>query len=306
MAFKTNMSTTTQLDKHLITLYDELFIISADNTLTKGIPSLATVKRSGSVKTWDFTIYTKLTVQTSALTEDTEPTREQMADSNVTITPAEYGNVVMPTKLSDLQSGGQTTRAAIRLAGINMRESVEKKMILIGEAGSNELIVTQAAESSLTASDVLTAAYVKKAYNKLERSGIPGPYYAIAHPDVVHDLKIETGEGSWIDSVKYTDSVPVLNHEIGMFGGFRWISHPLVTINADAGSGAVDTYHTQFFGYNAFGYAESESPHGVVAGPFDNLARFVDIGWYGVYEFGLVDTNAHWLVTSASSVGANT
>ena len=30
------------------------------------------------------------------------------------------------------------------------------------------------------------------------------------------------------------------------------------------------------------------------------------IGWYGVYEFGLVDTDAHWIVTSASTVGANT
>lgn len=305
MAFKVNMSTTTQLDKHLIQLYDELFIISAENTLAKGIPTLATIKRSGQVKSWDFTIYSKLTVQTSALTEDSEPDREQMSDSNVVITPAEYGNVVMPTKLADLQSGGQATRAAIRLAGINMKESIEKKMILVGEAGTNEIIVNQASEGSLTASDVLTANYVKMAYNKLQRAGIPSPYYAIAHPDVIYDLISETGEGSWLDTLRYTDSIPILNNEIGMFGGFRWISHPLVTVNTDAGAAGVDTYHTQFFGYNAFGYAESETPHGVVTGPFDNLGRFVDIGWYGVYEFGLVDTNAHWIVTSASSIGAN-
>ena len=90
-----------------------------------------------------------------------------------------------------------------------------------------------------------------------------------------------------------------------MFGGFRWISSPLVSINTDAGSGAVDTYHTQFFGYNAFGYAESQTPGGTLTGPFDKLGRFVNIGHYGVYDFGIVDSNAHWLVTSASSIGSN-
>lgn len=300
------MSAVAQLDKHLIQLYDDLFIISAENTLTKGLPSLATIQRSAQVKSIEFTIYTKLTVQTSALTEDTEPTREQMADSSATITPAEYGNVVMPTNLAVVQSGGQHARAAVRLAGVNMRESVEKKMILIGEAGSNELIVTQSGETSLTASDTLTAAYVQRAFNKLRRVGIPGPYFAVAHPDVLYDLKVQTGDTSWVGTNQYSNPEIILNNEVGIFGGFRWIESPLVTINADAGASAVDTYHTQFFGFNAFGYAQSQAPDLTIQGPFDNLGRFVDIGWYGVYEFSLVDTAAHWIVTSASTVGANT
>ena len=96
-----------------------------------------------------------------------------------------------------------------------------------------------------------------------------------------------------------------MQNEIGMLGGFRIISSPLVSVNTDAGNSTVDTYHSQFYGFNAFGYAESDAPGGVISGPFDNLGRFVDVGWYGVYEFGLVDTNAHWLVTSASSIGSN-
>ena len=229
-----------------------------------------------------------------------------MADTSATITPAEYGKPVMVTKLAEVQSGGQHAEAAVRLAGVNMRESVEKKMILIGEAGTNELTVNATNEAATTAGNILTTAFVKKAYNKLRRAGIPGPYYAIAHDDVIYDLKIETGVGAWSDVSMYSDLQTVLNNEIGKFGGFTWISSPLVSINADAGNGVVDTYHSQFFGFNAFGYVESEAPHGVISGPFDNLSRFLDVGWFGIYNFGLVDTNAHWVVTSASSIGSNT
>ena len=306
MAWKTNMSGTTELADRLVQVYYQQFIVSAADTLTKGLPSLATFKEGISGKAEEFTIYAKLTKQTSALTEDIEKTPEAMSDSKVTITPVEYGNAISQTKLVQLQSGGMTQLAAFKLTGINMRESVEYKMILMGEAGSNELIVTQAAEGSLTASDIMTSAQVQKAYNKLDRAGIPQPYWAYAHPDVLYDLRTETNDGGWIDVKQYQNPDEIVNNELGMFGGFRWINGPLATINANAGNSNVDTYHTQFFGENAFGYCESETPDLVIVPPSDNLARFYNIGWYGVYEFGLVDTNAHWMVTSASTVGANT
>lgn len=305
MAFTTNMSTTTQLDKHILTAMDAEFIISAEKTMTKGLPSLATIKRSEKVKSFEFTIYSKLTRQTSALTEDEDVTSEAMADSSVTITPAEYGKVITTTKLVNLQSGGVPDIAAARLAATNMAESVEARQVIVGEAGTNELIVGQTAESSVTASNVITAAYVKRMFNKLRRAGIQGPYYAIGHNDVIYDLQLESGSQGWTEISNYADPTSVLDNEIGMFGGFHFIDSPLVTINSDAGSGSVDTYHTQFFGYNAFGYAESEAPHGTLTGPFDKLGRFVNIGWMGVYQFGIIDTNAHWILTSASSIGEN-
>jgi len=299
------MSGTTQLGDRLMTIYDNEFLISAENTLTQGLPSLATFKNQVDGKDWKFTIYSKLTKQTSALTEDTDPTSEAMADSAVTITPAEYGNTTTRTKLVDLQSGGMASVAAVRLAGVNMRESVEYKQILIGEAGTNELIVNQSAETSLTSSDTLTAAYVKQAMANLRTSGIPGPYYAVVHPHVIYDLQAQTGTQGWTEVSNYANPQSVINNEIGTFGGFHFIESPLVTINTDAGATTTDTYHSQFFGANAFGMAQSLEPGGVATGPFDKLNRFVNIGWYGVYEFGLVDTNAHWIVTSASSIGSN-
>jgi N4-gp56 family major capsid protein len=305
MAFDSNLSGTTELDARLIQAYYQEFIISGN--LERGIQSLATFKESINGKAEEFVLYTKLTKQTSAMTEDNEATSQSMADTKKTITPAEYGTVVTQTRLVQLQSGDMATRGAFATTGVNMRESVENKMILIGEAGSNELIVTQAAEGSLVAGNTMTAAYVNYAFNKLRRVGIPQPYFAVAHPDVVYDLKVETTNGGWLTVNEYNPDgrLEILDGEIGKFGGFRWIESPLVSVNADAGASAVDTYHSQFFGANAFGYVESEAPHPTIA-QNDKMNRFYHIGWYGVYEFGLVDTNAHWLVTSASSIGSNT
>lgn len=303
MAFKTNMTTTTQLDAHLLELYDDEFIISAENTYTKGIVSAATIKRAAMQKSFKFTVYSKLSVVTSALTEDTDPTRQQVTDSEVTITPEEYGAAVMRTELANLQSGGVPDLAIPRLVATNMSESIEKLMITTGEAGTNELVIGQTLETSLTASNTMTHAYTKRAMNKLVRVGIPGPYFAIMHDDIIYDIKNESS--AWTDINQYSNPEVVLQNEVGMIGGFRVINSPLVTINTDGGSGTVDTYHSQFFGYNAFGYGESQAPEGRLTGPFDALGRFIDIGWYGVYDFALIDTNAHWLVTCASSIGSN-
>jgi len=284
MAFDANLSGTTELADRLITLYDNEFIISAENTFTKGLPSLATIKRQALAKTISFTVYSKLTVQTTGLTEDNEMTSESMVDTAKTLTPVEYGNVVTKTNLVQLQSGGMVEPASVRLAAINMSESIEKIQIVAGEAGTNELTVNASGEASTTATDIITPVFVQKAYNKLKRSGIPeipgtGSYIAVAHEDVLYDLKAGTASNTWTDVNKYADPTTVLRNEIGMYGGFRWVSSPLVTINTDAGSAAVDTYHTQFFGFNAFGYGESQAPGGRMS-LGGKLNRFVHTGWW--------------------------
>ena len=60
-------------------------------------------------------------------------------------------------------------------------------------------------------------------------------------------------------------------------------------------------------GYNALGYAESVSnpPHPTLVGETDKLNRFAHFGWYGVFKYGIIEQNAIWVVTSASSFGTN-
>lgn len=309
MAFSASMSTTTALADNLILLWKKEFFISGADEYTKGLDSLVTHKDGFKGKTQSFTEYTKQTVITSALTEDTVATNVAMADTAHTITPAEYGNVVQTTNLVELQTDGQAGRAAVRLAAINAAESQEKLLILAGEAGTNEITVNATNEASTTASNIITPVLVDRMYNKMKRSGIPkiqNSYWAVLHDDVIHDLRAGTAAGTWTDINKYDNSMEVRTNEVGMYGGFRIISSPLVTVNTDAGDSAVDTYHSMFFGFNAFGKAVSQPVALKITGPFDNLERFVNIGWYGVFKYGIVDSNALWILTGASSIGSNT
>jgi len=303
----TNMTDTTAVADNLILLWKKEFFISAQDELTKGLHSLVTQISNIAGKTESFTEYDKLTVQTSALTEDAAPTPIEMGDTAHTITPLEFGAVVQRTKLASLQTGGQVDNAAVALAVTNMRESMEKVLILRAEAGSNEITVG-ANEGATVAGDILTKTHVNRVFNKFKRTGIPrinGSYWCIAHDDVIHDLKQGTSTGDWVNVNQYENSMEVRSGEIGMYGGFRFISSPLVTINADAGNGTVDTYHTTFLGFNAFGYNTSLAPSLRIAEANDNLQRFLNIGWYGVYNYGIVDQAASYLVTSSSSIGSN-
>lgn len=304
MAFTTNMTGTTQLDESIVELYDQQFLIAAAEMGV--MDQFVTLKRDIGAKSIAITKYANLALATTPLDEDDDVTSEAVSDSDVVLTPAEHGNAVTTTKLANLQTGGKADLAAAKLVGINQGRTLDKLAILAAEASSNVLTVDGGAESALTASDVMTGTFLGKLYNKLARANVAplsdGHYVAVMHDDVIHDIRESSG---WMDVAKYADAMAVLKNEVGIYKGFRIVMDNLVTINADAGDTAVDTYHTLCMGFNALGKAVSQDPMLKFTGPFDKLGRFINIGWHGVLQYKIVDQDALWIGTTASSVGAN-
>ena len=70
--------------------------------------------------------------------------------------------------------------------------------------------------TSVTSSDKLSYAEIKKAVRTLKRNNVKpfgdGYYHAIVHPDVVHDL---TSDTMWTDVTKYQDKAQVQQYELG-------------------------------------------------------------------------------------------
>jgi N4-gp56 family major capsid protein len=308
MAFTLNMTAAAQLDDSVIALYDQQFIVAAaEEGVMEQFVDYKKVIGGESIK---FQKFAQLSLATTALDEDDDVTSEAMSDTEVLFTPVEYGKVVTTTKLIELQSGGKAGLAASRLVGMNMGRTQDKLAILALEAGSNSLVVDGGLESALTATDVMTVSFLNKLYNKLGKANInnhpaAGMYVAILHDDVIHDLRDSAGSGSWVDINKYARPEQVLKNEVGMLAGFRIIRDNHITINTDAGDAAVDTYKSLCFGFNALGKAVSFDPKMVINGPFDKLARFANVGWYGAFKYGIVDTDALWYGITASSVGSN-
>ena len=300
------------LDASQIELWQEGVILAAieNNFFNPGSPYISQSKIADtSIAT--FLKFAALSNGTSALTDGEEVTSESVTDTEVNLTLAEYGNAVTTTALGHIVTGGRLNPAVAELIGRNMGTSMEKLGIQALEASSNELTVNASGEASTTATDIITDTFLDKAYNKLRRANIPkfgDSYIAVMHPDVVYDLKSVTSAGDWYDVDKYRGGVEIIRGEIGKFKGFRVVESSNVTVNADAGNGTVDTYHTSCFGYNALGYAGSKykPPMATLRDGNDKLGRFVHVGWYGVFVYGIIDSNALWTITSGSTVGANT
>ena len=304
MAFTLNLSGTTQVDDSIVQAYDASFLVAA--TQLNVMDQIAEVKLEVGAKSIEFPKFAQLSLATTPLDETEDVTSEAMSDSKVIITPAEYGKAVTTTELASLQTGGRVNLAAVQLVGQNMAGTKNKLATLALDASTNVITAGGKALGDIAATDILSGAILNQAYNKLARGNIGtlagGEYVLVAHDDVINDLRAESG---WVDVAKYADAVSVLRNEIGMYKGFRVVKNNHATFGDQTGAGTVDIYNSYVIGLNGLGYAESATPGMVATGPFDKLARFVNLGWKGTFTYGLVDTDAVWKIQTASSVGAN-
>jgi len=302
------ITTAALLDDSVITLMDQAFLLAAKDNIV--IDQFVDVKKDISAKTIEISKYPKLAKQTTALTDGADVESIGMSDTKISFTPAEHGNVVTTTKLANLQTAGKADLATSAVVAMNMVETLNRLGCMALQASTNIRLANSAAsEAAIVAGDVIKDADLEYVFNRLHRKNIPKfdgeLYVALAHPDVIDDLK-KSANTAWTDVSKYANALSVLRHEMGIYKGFRWVATAGMEPNEDAGADAVDTYDTAFLGKNAVGKAVSLEPGLTITGPFDKLGRMMNIGWYGVLKYGIVDQDSLWIITSASSYGENT
>lgn len=308
MAFTLNLTGTAEVDDSIREEYDVEFRVAFAEQ--GSMSQLATLKRDIGAKAIHLPKYDQLALATTPLVETDDVTSEALVDSKVVLTPVEYGNVVTTTKLASLQTGGMVDRAAARMVGINAGRTQNKLAILAADAATQIIFPgAVASEGALVATDTMDASLMGKAFNLLARKNVPGltgnDYFMVAHDDVIHDIREQSGANSWIDANKYAIPEALLKNEVGMYKGFRVIRDNLSTVVTDGGAATVDSYYSYFVGFNALGWAVSQDIGMVATGPFDKLNRFVNMGWLGCFQYGIIEQDAIVLAKTASSVGAN-
>ncbi len=305
-AFTTVLTTTSSVDDSIVLAYDQAFIVASGQN--QNLDQLASYRKVINAKSISLPKYARLAVATTALTETDDVASAALADTGITITPLEYGNVVTTTSLANLQTGGTADLAAAALVGINAGQTRDALAVAALDAGTTVVIGGKAAGSVL-ATDTATRSFLNQMYNKLSRSNVPklagDAYVMVAHDDVIHDLRNDTNAGSWTDVVKYGSPDMVLRNEVGMIAGFRVIRNNQATFADQTGTGLVDLYNSYFLGFNGLGLVESDPVHMTLTGPFDKLSRFMNIGWFGTFKYSIVDSDAVYVGQCASSVGAN-
>lgn len=260
-----------------------------------------------------FTIISAIAPAITALSETVEPTPGNIADTQKSITLAEYGNAVKPSKKFKLTSFLALDTTVPREVGAHMEESIDiiARDVLVG--GTN-VLYGGAATSRVTvaATHTIVANNVRRARAYLAGRNTPPPpgsmmYVSFIHPDVNYDLQAESGQQAWSAPHVYgTDTAAIYSGEVGALSGVRFVENANAKIFVNAGVGAtVDVYVTLFVGRQGLGEAVGESQHMVIAGPFDDLQRFVSIGWYAMLGYGIIRENSLLRYETSSSIGAN-
>ena len=176
--------------------------------------------------------YVDLTQNTASLTETVDPDAVALATPTyTTITLAEYGNAVLVTRALELFSLADVDPAVANIIAFNMADSIDDVAQTVLRGGDNVLRGGSAASTAaLASSDVFTSALARKTTAKLRANkAIPRKgslYWAGIHPEVSHDLRAETGVGSWRQPHEYQSNDAIWAGEIGTYEGAFYVESP--------------------------------------------------------------------------------
>ena len=265
-----------------------------------------------------FTIFSELADATSTLSETADLTPTTMADSQVEVTLAEYGNTINTTAKLRGTSFLDVDAVAANLIGYNAGSSIDTVVANVLKAATNVIYggggsTTPTSNATVQAEDIIEANDVRIATAQLRGSKAQtfnGMYMGFIHPDVSYDLRRETGAASWRDPHNYVDTAMIYNGEIGAFESVRFIETPRAPLDLTGGSAStVDLYQTIIMGRQSLAKAHSITDGNgaypkVVRGPVvDSLMRFNPVGWYWLGGYGIFRQAAIRVLNTSSSLG---
>ena len=228
-----------------------------------------------------FTIYDRLNPATATLSETASGTSASIANTQKSLALLEKGNFVTTTEKLRMLSFDNLDLTTAQLVGTNAAESTDQYAMEIAEGQTGATYNTyigQTAKSLITASNKLTSAVVRQTFTKLQEANVPATrtengeaYLWFIHPNVLYDLRAETGNGAWSEFSLYGGINDRIRGEIGMYEGFRFISTSAV--KADFVGGEEKQAATDVDGATAAGATTLNvtSGTGIIAGNVINV-----------------------------------
>ena len=265
-------------------------------------------------------LYTRgdLSPATTPLNETTDPDAVALPNPTaVTLTPNEYGNVSIATikaKATTFFDVDPDQRDAIVW---NMRDTLDALVQGVLSGGTNVRYANaKTATNTVTSQDNIKSSDIRYIVAKLRGNAAPGKrgdlYWCGIHPDVSHDLRAESGSGSWQNAHQYAAPGVFWPGEIGQYEGAFFVESARMKVandgadGTDAGVGVDPVYRTIFAGREALAegvVVEPEVRIGVVP---DKLNRFFPLGWYGYLGWTVFRQKCLYRLESGSSIAANT
>jgi N4-gp56 family major capsid protein len=250
-----------------------------------------------------------LSLATTALTETSDIDGVTVGTpTSVTITMQEFGNATTNTRALKLFSLTDIDPDIVTLMARNQADSIDELAMTTLRGGSNVIYSGSTATSTatITAAATLSTANIAKAVAKLRKNKASGrrgsEFWAGIHPEVAHDLMLESGSAGWVIPNAYGVSQDrIWAGEVGRYKGAFFVESPRL-YNATDGASSARVYRTIVCGKQALAEAVAEEPHTVIGPVTDKLNRFRPIGWYGVLGFARYREEALYRIESGSSI----
>lgn len=168
-------------------------------------------------KTVKFRRFTPFPAITKPLAEGVTPDGQTLVETAFTVMVKPYGGHVEITdelNLYMLDNMHQETATLLSDQAALSLDTISRNAL---NAGLNvQYVGNNTSRGTITATDILTYAEIKKAVRTLKRRNVKpfsdGYYHAIVHTDVVHDL---TSDPMWVDVAKYQDKQKTEKYELG-------------------------------------------------------------------------------------------
>lgn len=213
----------------------------------------------GSGKKIEFRKLNPFAVATSPISEGVTPDGKKLDWTKLEATAYQYGDYVTVTDLLDLTAIDSVVIEANRILGDQAGRTLDTITKEVINAGTNVQYAngTRLSRATITSSDLLTVAAVKKAVTTLKNGlakRINGSYIGIIHPNVVNDL---TNDPNW-QAVKDYDPKDWYEGEIGRIFGVRFIETTDAKIFLSSGASGINVYSTLIIGADAYGVTEIE------------------------------------------------
>lgn len=246
------------------------------------------------------------------LTEEADVDSTKLpATLTVNLTVNEYGGAVTRTKKLKYFSFADVDAIAVRSVAAVSAETIDELVQDVLVTGTQIIRANgRAAVGNILQTDYMKATDVRKAVTKLRRNKVPawgGNFYAGGiHPDVLHDLREETGSGSWRVPAEYGTNGPnmmIWSGEFGEFEGVRFVQNTRTRTGTD-GDSSGKVYRSFIQGREAVAEKVVEEPNIVLGPVVDRLSRFRTVGWYAVIGWALYRNESLIVHQAASSVAA--
>ena len=261
-----------------------------------------------------FMIVPDLAVATTPLTEGTNPAAVALTLSTVSVSMAQYGNVLNYTDVAKVKSPldlvGVAAERMRRNAQLTL-DQIVRDSVATGGTPKYMGVGAPASRAAIAGTDLLRALDLRKLYGIMKSANVPffsaGNYVLFMHPYVVYDLKTDvTAGGNWITLNQYSEAGrrELLSGEIGQLEGFRIVE----VSNGPTVTSTTTVYETfAFGGIKPWGAGSLQTLTTEVAPPtasaYDPLALNGYMGWKCMYGVASLSDHYYYRVeTGATSL----